>query len=513
MEIQEAQPSRLLKITLVLVSLISFVAIFVSYTRGIMVAYNDAAAHLNTARRIIDNLTPGMVQIGSVWLPLLHLLEIPFVANDFLWRTGLAGAIVSSISFIGASYYLYKLIHYMSDDEWAAAIGVLAFVTNANLLYLQTTAMFEPLLMLTALGAVYFLSRWARSQMLLDLVAAAFFTMLATLTRYDGWALFMSSSAFVLFTNLVLRRRKKEGILLVYLFLAGFGIFLWFLYNHLIFGDALYFARSEFSAGAQQDILESRGQLPTKHNLQLSFITYSLSTLINIGFVSTGLLIVGFLIYLKDNLLKLVNWAPLVILTPYVFNIVSLFMGQSVIWLPMIPPHFDTYFNARYGLLMLPAVAFFAGYLAHKHVLFKVLVASLAVVQLGLFFTPQWPFTEGTSMITLHDTVSAVNAQTRSASKYLYDHHTGGLILVSSASADAFIFRAGIPLRNFITEGTGYYWKNSLHDPRQHATWVVYFQDKSDRVGLAIKKLPWFEKEYTKLYEDQTYQIWKRNTP
>lgn len=262
--------SILLKSTLVLISLISFTAIYISFKLNYIVAYNDAAAHLNTARRVIDNLTPGIVQIGSVWLPLLHILEMPFVAVDVLWTTGLAGSIVSSISFIGASFFLYKLLRYVTDDDWAAALGALVFASNANLVYLQTTAMFEPLLMVLALGSVYFLTRWSRTQVLVDLIRGAFFTMLATLTRYDGWALFISTSAYVFLASFAQKRKQKEGMLLLYLFLAAFGIFLWLLYNQLIFSDALYFARSEFSAAAQQDILAARGYLPTKHNLILS---------------------------------------------------------------------------------------------------------------------------------------------------------------------------------------------------------------------------------------------------
>jgi hypothetical protein len=38
--------------------------------------YNDSISHLNMARLVIDNLKPGLAQIGSVWLPLDHLLKL-----------------------------------------------------------------------------------------------------------------------------------------------------------------------------------------------------------------------------------------------------------------------------------------------------------------------------------------------------------------------------------------------------------------------------------------------------
>src|SRR3989344_1345735 len=65
-------------------------------TSGI-VAYGDAESHLNIAKRVIDGLTPGFAQLGGIWLPLPPLLMIPLVKVDILWRTGLAGSLISGI--------------------------------------------------------------------------------------------------------------------------------------------------------------------------------------------------------------------------------------------------------------------------------------------------------------------------------------------------------------------------------------------------------------------------------
>src|SRR6267154_1736043 len=64
---------------------------------GVTLFYGDAEAHLDIARRIVDSRTPGWSQVGTTWLPLPHLLMIPLVRNDWLWTTGLAGAITSGI--------------------------------------------------------------------------------------------------------------------------------------------------------------------------------------------------------------------------------------------------------------------------------------------------------------------------------------------------------------------------------------------------------------------------------
>src|SRR5882672_10882178 len=59
------------------------------YHTGSTLYYGDAEAHLNIARRLVDNRTPGIRQLGTTWLPLPHILLAPFVRNDWLWQTGL----------------------------------------------------------------------------------------------------------------------------------------------------------------------------------------------------------------------------------------------------------------------------------------------------------------------------------------------------------------------------------------------------------------------------------------
>ena len=51
-----------------------------SWRHGALLNYGDAVAHLHIARRVFDSHRPGLSQLGSVWLPLPHLLMIPFVA-------------------------------------------------------------------------------------------------------------------------------------------------------------------------------------------------------------------------------------------------------------------------------------------------------------------------------------------------------------------------------------------------------------------------------------------------
>ncbi|MDG6898547.1 MAG: hypothetical protein JRN24_02285, partial [Nitrososphaerota archaeon] len=53
--------------------------------RYALVYYGDAISHLVISRRIVDWIDPGLAQVGSVWLPMTHIMLLPFVLNDFLF--------------------------------------------------------------------------------------------------------------------------------------------------------------------------------------------------------------------------------------------------------------------------------------------------------------------------------------------------------------------------------------------------------------------------------------------
>src|ERR1700751_1454516 len=108
---------------------------------GEVLRYGDAVAHIKIARHVFDSRTPGLLQLGSVWLPLPHLLTIPFVVNSGIWQTGIGGSIGSLISYVFAGLGMFRLLSFCS--RVAAWAGALFFDLNPNLLYVQTTALNE----------------------------------------------------------------------------------------------------------------------------------------------------------------------------------------------------------------------------------------------------------------------------------------------------------------------------------------------------------------------------------
>src|SRR5260370_33558015 len=83
---------------LLLSSVISVGALVFYYHQGTLLLYGDAVAHINIARRVFDSRTPGLFQLGTGWLPLPHVLDIPFIMDVRVWRTGLGCSIPSMLS-------------------------------------------------------------------------------------------------------------------------------------------------------------------------------------------------------------------------------------------------------------------------------------------------------------------------------------------------------------------------------------------------------------------------------
>src|SRR5688572_15731999 len=63
------------------------------YVQDLTLSHYDAKAHLVVARRVVDSMAPGWMQIGAVWLPLPHLLNLAPVQLDTLYRTVLSAVV------------------------------------------------------------------------------------------------------------------------------------------------------------------------------------------------------------------------------------------------------------------------------------------------------------------------------------------------------------------------------------------------------------------------------------
>ncbi len=484
-------------VTLIL-SIISLYYYMYYLNNGLGLSYNDARSHLDIGRRVVEGLKPGLAQLGSVWLPLNHILMIPLVWNDWAWHTGFAGAIWNMISFVGTGLVIYAFLRKLHVGLLGRITGVVIFAANLNVLYLQSTAMTEIILLFTMTMGCYYLLIWHSEDTMLDLIKSAFWIMLATLVRYDGW--FLLGLAGLLVIRQVWARHvrvegwktgwsKVEGVTILFASLATLGILGWFVWNQLIFGDALYFALGPFSAHTQQLIMEAAGALPTKHNLLLSIKVYLYSLLYNTYTYPAILAAIGAIVLWRDQaLLRFTKWGTVALLAPLFFNILALYLGFSVIYVQGISG--DTWFNIRYGVMLAPTIAIFIGYLVDRAKEFRMLlIGSLLFV---LFFA----FANGDAVAIDDARVGSSQKNVSEVSGYLNQHakNEKGFILISAASHDAIIFSSLLPMKRFIHEGTGLYWENALALPDRWAKWIVMrTYDDGDLTWRGVSKTKGFQ--------------------
>ncbi len=494
-----------------LAALAGTIALVWSFRSDWILIYSDAISHLNIARRVLDNRTPGIAQLGTVWLPLPHVLMQPFVANSTLWGDGLAGSFVGLPCFVVAATMVFQTTRLVVQREAAAWVALLVFITNPNVLYLQTTALTEPVLLMTLTTSTYYLVRWSRMESNADLVKAAFFASLAVGSRYDGWFFSIACGGLVLFSTHLRWRDvdRTEGTTLAYLTLPVFAMGCWVFYNWLIFGDPLAFQHGRYSAAYQQSQYAAAGLLPTKGHLLVALQAYSGAVLLDLGSIVTVLGATGLIIYIAQNRLRPQSFAIYSYLSAYVFNVIALFLGQTIIATPLSHP--AGYFNTRYGLVALPAAAFMSGYAVdffirrYRLLLSGTVLAGLLVVQAALW-APAWPM-RVVSIADGLDQTSAASAPLASA-HWLRAHYHGGGILYNDAHSQ-FIAVAGINMGEYYLIGPQQ--TAALADPAHYAKWMVLEgKNSTDPVDTALWGTPYLRRHYTLQFSASGYEIYLR---
>src|SRR5580765_4071354 len=149
------------------VSILSFLFYF---RRGEILLYGDAVAHINIARRVFDSCTPGLLQLGTVWLPLPHLLTLPFLISDAAWSSGVGGSLPSMLGYVLGVLGIFRLARGVLsiqseaklNERIAAWIAAIIFAANPNLLYLQTTALTEPVYLAFFIWALVYFREFAQ---------------------------------------------------------------------------------------------------------------------------------------------------------------------------------------------------------------------------------------------------------------------------------------------------------------------------------------------------------------
>lgn len=474
-----------------------------------MLNYGDAVAHLHIARRIFDSHRPGLTQLGSVWLPLPHLLMVPFVAIYAWWANGIAGTIPSALAYIASCIGLYRLARLWLSPP-PSAIALAFFATNPNLLYLQTTAMTEPLFLCEMVWAIVCLVEWHRAILagspratrLLWLVATVLIA--AVYTRYDGWILAFLSWIVI---GLILLRRgelRSRTFWLASILIVAAPI-LWFLYNALAFGDWLDFARGPYSAKAIE-VRTAVGNGPPHpgwHNMWVALHYFLKASEMDAAALAWGYFLLILAIFGTawgwiTAHRRSFAWA-LLLWMPVPFYAYSIAYGSVPIFIPVWWPH--SWYNTRYGMELLPALALGLGFAVHVALAamreFKqpsqrwtryaaaVLFAAVGLNAFAIVREKPLTYVEGIKNI---DARRPLEQQIPPVLRSLLTNRPGGIILMETSVYPQLVTLTGIPLRQTINESDKQFYQAALANPAAHAAIILAFD--GDDIAQAVHAHP-----------------------
>ncbi len=481
---------------------------------GALILYGDAEAHLHIARRILDAQRPRISQLGTVWLPLPHLLMLPFVQVDSWWRSGLAGAIPSAAETVLAAVGLYKLARRWLSVP-AAAFALALYILNPNVLYIGTTAMTEPLFLAELIWSIVLLLEWRdaleddprRERELLWILTAVLVA--AVYSRYDGWLL---GFAVWLLMAAVLWKRKS-------FFTARFATasltllaapILWLIYNAALWHDPLDFLRGQYSAAAIE-ARTSHGLIPPHpgwHNPWEALLFYGKDAQMLAGNGRLGawlfwLALAGALWFAARPGKKPGQRWALLLWFPLPFYCYSIAYGSVPIFLPVWWPH--NWYNTRYGLEVLPAIAFGAGICAEALLMLAKRLRpsfkpALVAFLLAVAGANAWRLTSGEPLVLgegrrNHEMRGEYEREIASRLGMLHTLRPDAVVLMDTSSYPGIIPQAGMVYKQTINESDLDLYDAALVHPSAHAQVAIAFS--GDAVEAAVRRDPAFKQAWS----------------
>jgi hypothetical protein len=525
-----------------LATCVSVFAFLFYYRQGETLLYGDAIAHINIARRVFDSKTPGILQLGTVWLPLPHLLMIPFIVSTEMWRRGAGGSIPSMAGYVFAVIGVFRLArtslsHSAQPDRYArfaAWTAAIIFAANPNLIYMQSTAMGETLYLAFFIWAVVYFADWTRG--LNALTKSGLCLAAACLTRYDGW--FMAATMMIAAISISLRQRRgssyatdrqKDGRAALqrraggnqtkralapvkFILIAAAAPALWLAYNAIVYRNPLEFANGPYSAKAIEKRTQTAGNPghPGGGNPALATLYFLKSAegnlaqnewLQRVWILLACAALVVLTIRIWGRMAGTLSPATVLLLflaAPIPFYAFSIAYGGVPIFIPNWWPF--THYNVRYGLQLLPAFAIAAAVLVYVAlragtINYRVRLATVFLLSalVAISYAGIWQSTP----LCLKE--AQVNMRTRNqlqaeVAKWIEKLPGDSTLLMYVGDHVGALERAAFPLKHTINEGNHRVWRQptdaeglwerALADPAKYADYVLAFE--GDPVWQAI---------------------------
>jgi hypothetical protein len=473
-----------LELALVFVLLAAISGLATAYVNhsGWTLYYGDAEAHLDIARRIVDSRKPGYDQIGTVWLPLPHVLMLPFVRNDALWRNGLAGAIPSSACFVVAGLFLYAAMRRAASSSAVALASLGLLALNPNILYLQAVPLTETVALAALMALLYFTVLFRETQSFAAVLGAGIASIAASLARYEGWF----AVPFVVIYFLIVGRKHRFLAALLFSAIAVLAPLYWLGHNEWIYSNPLEFYNGYYAPMSiyRRQLAQNMAPYPGDHDWRAALIYYPTAVRLFTGWAVVILGITG----LASALLKRLYWPLLLAALPPLFYIWSMHSGGTPIFVPTLWPF--SYYNTRYAIAALPllAIAGASLVLLAPQRFRPWIVGSIVIAAVAPWLIQPKP----SDWVTWKE--SQTNSRTRrawtkaAAPLIAGPYHSGAGIITSFGDLTGILREAGIPLHEALYDGDEPAWMAATTRPDLflHEEWAVTFA--GDTVATAIQR-------------------------
>ena len=421
---------------------------------GLTLSHYDARAHLVVARRILDSLTPGWQQIGAVWLPLPHVLNMIPVQLDWCYRTGASGVAISIASMAMAAWALASLIVRTTGSTIGAVTAAALLLLNPDVLYLQSTPMTEPLLFGTTLMGIALTSAWIDGGARGWPSAAGTAIVAACLTRYEAWPV---TAAIVALSGLVMLRRGTSwrGALAGCARLAAYPAI----------AILIFVANSRWTVGAWfvsggffvPENVEALGHpMAALDQVREGLYRMSGNALVWSGYAGAVLVALA---YLRDR-----NRASLALL-------LALAGAAALPWYAYLQGH---PFRIRYDVPLVAACAALAG--AGVGLLWSRARVVVAAVVILLTTLQAHPLDHTAPMVVEAERDARNMAGRQAVTKYLVEHYDGRTIMMSMGSLGHYmqdLSLDGFRIHDFLHEGNGEIWRFAMLNPSGLAGWIA----------------------------------------
>jgi hypothetical protein len=472
---------RLFVVVLALAGVAGFAAIWLYAQDALTLSHYDARGHLVVSRRVVDSLTPGWRQLGAVWLPLPHLLNLVPVQWDWAYRTGIPGAIISSGILAWGLASLARCVVRATGSVEAALIGPILILANPNVLYLQSTPMTEPILFglaLVALDTVGRLLAGRGSPVHAGLALAAL-----VLTRYEGWLIAAALAAIAAAIGWRTRRRLTAimftlpaGALLGFLVLSWASTGRWVASADFYVPDPeLLYQPAVVVERFRQGVLDLGGY-----------------TLFWAG--ACGLVLVGATAWRRPE-----RWLFVAMFAAAALPLLAFYQGHP--------------YRIRYMLSTVVALGVMAPFIV---LLLPARVRQMAVILMAVIAINERPPNDAAAPMLQESQWETPFRQGReTVTAALAAQHDGTPILASMGSLGHYMqetSHAGFRLRDFLHEGNGDLWSEALQAPRRSVRWMLIEgrAEGGDMLAALAERDPSFLEGFDRVSEGGGLVLYRR---